>query len=175
MAKKDKVYVDGAKLEAIIREHAKVPAGEGIPLDVAVMQKGFIKVFGPKDSRCQVYVANTKKCGRIDVSGFESKLPGVVRYPEDERVGGVTGEVDFTQPEEVTLETFRALLEELKAQPAKERASRAAPKAKGPAAVGFTGVQRAPVPDKEARRAAIQEAAAKKEAAKKEAKAEKRA
>lgn len=102
-------------------------------------QAGFTKVLGA-EGRC-LYVARTKRVGRVDVSGFEStEITTIESIPEPaiknlggEAFGNVHQQVDFTFPEEVILATISHLLDLLKTLPPRERVKRSAlPHVRGP-------------------------------------------
>lgn len=84
-------------------------------------QAGFIKVAGATGRA--VYVARTKRVGRVDISGFTSSSPGV-RDLGGESFGAVTQQLDFSRTEPEILATFRLVLGELKALPAREKEPR---------------------------------------------------
>ena len=77
-----------------------------------IRQAGFTKLQGPAGR--QVYVANTKKVGRIDISGFEVDFVefGVVNLG-DESFGAVKQQVDFTKPVEDILVNFIKILKHM--------------------------------------------------------------
>ena len=104
-----KTYIDAEKLEAIIKE-------SGLPY---AAQKGFVKVQGPKGR--QVYVAATKRVGRVDLSGFETEW-GVT--PHCGPFGNVKQQLDFSKDEADVLEDFRKTLEHMKTLEAVERKPR---------------------------------------------------
>ncbi len=56
--KKGVTYIDAAKFEAVITEMGLTPNA----------QAGFVKVCGAKGRN--VYIARTKRVGRVDLSGF---------------------------------------------------------------------------------------------------------
>ena len=105
--KKNVTYVDYAKLAAIV-------ADRGL---TELPQAGFVKVSGPKGR--QVYIAKTKRVGRIDVSGFEMPegTAGVTNLG-GESFGNVHQQLDFTKPAEEILATFRKTLVALAGLPA---------------------------------------------------------
>jgi hypothetical protein len=145
-------YVDAAKFEAIMLEKAKQ---HGFQL---ADQKGFIRVEGPKGRR--IYVASTKRVGRVDLSGVEVRTEdgkhalGFVA-PHCGPFGNVKQQLDMSLGEEAILANFSALLDLMAALPPVEKAQRkpAAPKADAP--VGWTKI------DPKARAAKIKEAAEK--------------
>ena len=89
-------YIDAAKFEAIITRL-------GLPIKV---QAGFVKVMGP--SGRNLYVANTKRVARVDISGFTVEGMGAVNLG-DLSFGGVHQALDFNQEEEVILANFEAI------------------------------------------------------------------
>jgi hypothetical protein len=112
-------YVDAAKFETLI-------TASELPMTA---QKGFIKVQGPKGNA--VYVASTKRVGRVDISGFTVEY-GVA--PHCGPFGNVKQQLNFGQTEEAILEDFTRLLADLKLQAPVEKPVRkpAAPKANEP-------------------------------------------
>jgi hypothetical protein len=120
-------YVDAAKLEALI-------LSAGLPMTA---QKGFVKVSGAKGRN--IYVAATKRVGRVDLSGFTCDW-GVT--PHCGEFGNVKQQLNFSQPEEAILADFAKTLEllaSLPEVPAAERKPKSAPKTA--AAQGWTTVQ----------------------------------
>lgn len=96
-------------------------------------QKGFVKVWdaGKGENAQRLYVAKTKKVGRVDLSGFEVEFGA--QHLGGEKFGGVSQQLDMSLPEEDILTNFRALCEHMKSLPApapKERKARE-PKAEG--------------------------------------------
>lgn len=112
-------YIDAAKFETII-------LASGL---TCTAQKGFIKVAGERGRA--VYVASTKRVGRVDISGFEVSY-GIT--PHCGPFGNVKQQLDFGQTEDEVLSAFTQLLEDLKLQPAVEKVVRkpATPKADEP-------------------------------------------
>jgi hypothetical protein len=149
--KKDITYIDGAKFEAIITARGLTP----------VPQAGFVKVSGAKGRN--LYVARTKRVGRVDLSGFEYTGDGV-RNLGGESFGAVTQQLRFDLPEEQVLANFTAILDHMLTLPAREVEKKAAePKAKAPKAQGWSDKVAAPTPeDRAARLALIQKVAAEK-------------
>lgn len=105
--KKNITYVDAARFETII-------VGKGLTL---LPQAGFIKISGAKGRN--LYVANTKRVGRVDLSGFTTALPGV-RNLGGEAFGAVSQQLDFSLPEAEVLANFEAILTEMLALPPRE-------------------------------------------------------
>lgn len=143
-------YIDASKFEALI-------LASGLPMAV---QKGFVKVSGPKGR--QVYVASTKRVGRVDISGFEMEGPGYVT-PHCGVFGNVKQQLDFSLGEDDILSNFAALLEHMKSLAPVEKAPRkeAAPKADAPK--GWTSIDtstKAARKDKIAKKAAASSPAA---------------
>ncbi|HEU5118151.1 MAG TPA: hypothetical protein VFT74_16135 [Isosphaeraceae bacterium] len=101
--KKSINYVDAAQFEALILE---TPGLEFSP------QAGFVKVTKVGLKGFAVYVAKTKKVGRVDLSGFGLDIPGVTALGEYS-FGQVTHQLDFTLPEDEILKTFKAVLKHL--------------------------------------------------------------
>lgn len=108
---KDITYIDFDKFGQIIRvsglDHQE--------------QAGFVKVSGERGRN--VYVARTKRVGRVDVSGFKAEFPGVTDLG-DMSFGKVEQQLDFNLPEDDILRNFRRLLGVLKAMPAAEPTAR---------------------------------------------------
>jgi hypothetical protein len=116
-------YVDAAKFETIILASELPMTG----------QKGFVKVQGPTGRA--VYVASTKRVGRVDISGFEVSY-GVT--PHCGPFGNVKQQLDFSKPEDEILSDFTQLLADLKAQAPVEKKQRAASKPKADEPKGWT-------------------------------------
>lgn len=93
MAKQGKIYIDAAKIEAIL-----IAASMSYE-----PQAGFVKVSGPKGRN--LYVAKTKRVARVDVSGFEvdSKEFGVTNLG-GESFGAVKQQLNFDQLEGESVE-----------------------------------------------------------------------
>lgn len=116
-------YVDASLFEAIIAKH-------GLTM---TLQKGFVKVDGPTGRR--VYVAATKRVGRVDISGFKmlapdgSDLPGFVP-PHMGEAGNVKQQLDCSLGEADILANFELLLTHMESLAPAEKAERkaAAPK-----------------------------------------------
>lgn len=89
-------------------------------------QSGFHKVEAAKGRR--IYVAATKKCGRVDISNFEVE-PTLGKVPEQGPFGKVKQQLRMEGTEDEVLTRFAQLLEVLKAQPAEVKVVRA-PKSK---------------------------------------------
>lgn len=64
-----KIYIDAAKFEAIIREVQARQETEGKTPLVLTTQAGFVKLSGATGRN--IYVANTNRVARVDISGFE--------------------------------------------------------------------------------------------------------
>lgn len=138
--KKNVTYVDAAKFETIAK-------ASGLPL---TLQAGFVKIAGPKGHN--VYVAATKRVGRVDLSGFTMDVPGVNTLGEDEKFGNVLAQMDFSRSEEEILATFAEVLAHMATLAPKEKVSRKASAPKAPVAQGWsTDIPKAPVVDKAAR------------------------
>lgn len=110
-------YVDRSKFEALLVKH-----GFGV-----MIQSGFLRVDGPRGNR--IYVAATKRVGRVDISGFEVG-PTVGKTPHMGVSGNVKQQLRMDGTEDEVLERFEKLLEELKTQTAKEPKPKAAAKPK---------------------------------------------
>ena len=103
--KKNVTYVARSEFETIL-SHL------GMPTKV---QSGFIRVEGPKGNR--LYVAATKKVGRIDISGFEVGSSGVT--PHCGVFGNVKQQMDMSGTEAEVLERFKVIIGLLLSQPEK--------------------------------------------------------
>lgn len=122
--KKDIFYIEAAQFDTIIAEL-------GLK---ATEQKGFVKVEGPAKGR-QVYVAKTKRVGRVDLSGFEMEHAGWLRDLGGEKFGAVKQQLSFARAEgeddasaqERILTNFRLVLEHMVALPAAEPIKRVNP------------------------------------------------
>ena len=99
--KKNINYVDAALIDGVLTELGLIPQ----------VQKGFRKyALGPKGRT--LYVANTARVGRIDISGFETPKDWVgIKRLGGEAFGNVKEQVDFTCPPETILNTLRAVVE----------------------------------------------------------------
>lgn len=95
--KKNVTYVCASKFESLI-------AASGL---AAKAQAGFVKVSGPTGRH--LYVARTKRVGRVDLSGFEVTDLAVINLG-DSSFCSVTQQLDFSQNEETILATFEQLL-----------------------------------------------------------------
>ncbi len=115
--KKDILYIDLSKFMAIIQ-------ASGLK---ATEQSGYIRVDGAKGRR--VYVANTKRVGRVDISGFE--LATGAHVPHMGVTGNVKQQLDLspTLGEEGILASFGNLLTTLKNLPPVEKPAKPAPEA----------------------------------------------
>lgn len=88
MAKKDIVYVDAAEFEKRIVERGLTP----------LMQAGFVKVEVVKGRT--LYIAKTKKVGRVDLSGFEvDSKEYMVNDLGGEAFGAVKQQLNFSKLE----------------------------------------------------------------------------
>src|ERR1700690_2068419 len=119
-------YVPAEKIEELL-------ANSGAKYEALA---GFVKVYGPLGHN--LYIAKTKKVGRIDVSGWIPKCGGITVLDEDLAFGNVGAQVDFSRTEEEVLNTLAELIDEMLALPAKEKISRKSPKAKEGAAKGWS-------------------------------------
>lgn len=136
MAKTNVLYIDGSKFTTILSE-----------LGIATTtQSGFIRVDGPKGRR--VYVAATKKVGRVDISGFTVEFGA--KTPHCGEFGNVKQQLDLDPAlgEDGILTNFKALVEHMLTLPAVEKAP---PKPKAPKAAKVEAVvgevPAAPAPD----------------------------
>jgi hypothetical protein len=114
-------YIDAAKFEQSI-------LALGLK---ATVQKGFVKVEGPKGRA--VYVASTKRVGRVDISGFEMEGPGYVT-PHVGPFGNVKQQLDMSLTEEEILANFANLLTHMSSLEPVEKTARtpAAPRTDAP-------------------------------------------
>jgi hypothetical protein len=128
-------YVDAAKFEALILA-ASAKHGFGV-----VPQKGFIQVAGPRGRR--LYVASTKRVGRVDISGFVMEGPGYVK-PHCGEFGNVKQQLDFSLAEDAVLLNFEALLDHMATLAPVEKAERKPAAAKADAPKGWQKVPTAP-------------------------------
>lgn len=121
--KKNVTYIDYAKFAAVVAE-------QGL---TELPQAGFVKVQGPKGR--QVYIAKTKRVGRVDVSGFEMPegTPSIVNLG-GESFGNVRQQLDFSAPEADVLAAFSLVLGHMKELPALDKISRTPRAAKPEAA-----------------------------------------
>lgn len=116
--KTDILYVESSKFLAVL-------ADLNVPFTT---QSGFVRVEGAKGRR--LYVAATKKVGRIDISGFEVDFGA--KKPHCGEFGQVKQQMDLSLElgEEGILQNFRALVEHMLTLPAVEKVKVAkAPKA----------------------------------------------
>lgn len=118
-------YVDAAKFETLV-----LAAAEKHGYAVTT-QKGFVKVAGPKGR--VLYVASTKRVGRVDISGFEMEGAGYVS-PHCGPFGNVKQQLDFSLGEDAILSNMAALLDHMATLAPVEKAIRqpATPKADAP-------------------------------------------
>ena len=147
--KKNITYIDAAKFSTIVTEMGLV----------ATDQAGFTKV--DLGNGRQLYVARTKRVGRVDLSCLTSTCEGV-RDLGGESFGNVRQQLDFSRTEEQVLATFRAVLEEGRTQPRYEAPKRTQPgtvkaKAEAPASSPEDAAER-----KAARKALLMKVAAEK-------------
>jgi hypothetical protein len=124
--KPNTTYVDACHFETAIQE-------SGLQM---IAQKGFIKVMGATGR--QVYVAATKRVGRVDISGFTVDLPGVRTLGDGEAFGNVKQQMDFSRTQDEILATFRDLLAHLASLPAAEKQERKAPAKKADEPKGWS-------------------------------------
>jgi hypothetical protein len=114
--KTDTTYILRGEFEKVLNER-------NLP---TLVQSGFIRVDGPKGSR--IYIAATKKVGRIDISGFEVPLTlGMI--PHCGVFGRVKQQMRFHGSQEDVLVRFNELLDILLAQPEQIKEKKAAPMA----------------------------------------------
>lgn len=145
-------YIDAAVIEQLLRESGYV----------LLPQAGFVKVMvadAPAHAP-KLYVAKSKRVGRIDLSGFgmPEGTEGIVFLDDDLAFGNVKQQIDFTRNPEATLKTLKAVLKALSKAPVPEKAARKAPKAKASEAKGWQTLPSTPA-GKADRKAAIAEAA----------------
>jgi hypothetical protein len=137
--KKNVTYIDAVKFETIIKS-------SGLPF---VLQAGFVKVQGPKGRN--LYVAATKRVGRVDISGFtvDATSPtafGFITDLGELEFGNVKQQMDFSRTEDEILATFELLLNHMKTLDPVEKAQRKASAPKAPVAVGWSAdIPKAPV------------------------------
>lgn len=93
-------------------------------------QSGFIKVEGAKGRR--LYVAATKKVGRIDLSGFE--FGEGTKKPDQGEFGQVKQQMVMTGTEAELLARFETILLHMLSLPAVEKAAKPAKAPKAPRA-----------------------------------------
>lgn len=96
-----------------------------------IAQSGFLKVEAAKGRL--IYIANTKRVGRVDISGFEVSA-SIGKTPHCGPFGKVKQQLRMDGTEADVLARFELLLTELLAQPpvVKEVKAKPAPKAKSP-------------------------------------------
>jgi hypothetical protein len=123
--KTNTTYVDACHFEQIIE-------ASGLAYEP---QKGFIKVKGATGR--QVYVASTKRVGRVDISGFLMEGPGI-RDLGGESFGAVKQQLDFSLTQDEILGHFARTLEVLKALPPAEKVKRSMAPKKGPQPKGWS-------------------------------------
>jgi hypothetical protein len=104
-------------------------------------QSGFLKAEPVKGRR--LYVAATKKVGRVDLSGFE--FAHGTKRPDQGPFGRVLQQLDVTGTEEEVLARFEAIAAHLLTLQPEEKAPKA-PKAKAPKAVSATTEGEVPAP-----------------------------
>lgn len=140
--KKNITYVDAALIEAMLR-------ARGVSL---LAQAGFVRLDFAEGRR--LYVASTKRVGRVDISGVSHEelagVPGVNLLGADEAFGNVKAQLDFNS--ELTPETILANLENLvtfmTGLPAVEKATRAKSTSTKPVAQGWSSdIPKAPSGD----------------------------
>lgn len=117
--KKNVTYIDQVKFEEIVR-------GCGLPWQE---QKGFVKIQA-SPGRC-LYVARTKRVGRVDLAGFRFQDAGV-RDLGGESFGAVEQQLDFSRTEAEILATFEAATRHAMTLPARVREPRAQLEPKAP-------------------------------------------
>lgn len=125
--KSEKTLVDSSKFEALILE-------SGLPF---LAQAGYVKVSGATGRN--VYFARSKRCGRVNLSGFEVSMPGVLDLG-DLSFGSVRQEIDFTRPEAEIIETVRDVLAHLATLPAAPPVERKGRSRKDDGAIGWTRI-----------------------------------
>ena len=96
-----------------------------------IAQSGFLKVEAAKGRL--IYIASTKRVGRVDISGFEVSA-SIGKTPHCGPFGKVKQQLRMDGTEDEVLARFDLLLAELVAQPpvVKEVKAKPAPKAKSP-------------------------------------------
>jgi hypothetical protein len=113
--RKNITYVDASKFELIVNELGLT----------AIPQAGYVKC-GSGNGR-HLYVAKTKRVGRVDLSAFEVPSDLGVTNLGGEKFGNVTQQLDFSRPEEEILASFRKVCEHMISLPPVEKVSRAKP------------------------------------------------
>ncbi len=104
-------YIESSKFEATLA------LAKEMGLKV-LDQRGFIKVTGPKGYA--LYVASTKRVGRVDLSGFTMGQAGFVS-PHCGPFGNVKEQVDFSLDEETILANFALALSTMMGLAPKEK------------------------------------------------------
>ena len=131
--KTDILYVENSKFLAVLAELT-------VPFTT---QSGFVRVEGAKGRR--LYVAATKKVGRIDISGFEVEFGA--KKPHCGEFGAVKQQMDLSPEigEEGILSNFRSLVSHMLTLPAVEKV-KAEKKPKAPRTAKKTGGEVPPPP-----------------------------
>jgi hypothetical protein len=144
-------YVDASKFETLCLAAAE-KHGYAI-----TAQKGFVKVAGPKGR--SLYVASTKRVGRVDISGFEMEGAGYVS-PHCGPFGNVKQQLDMSLGEEAILTNFQTLLDHMATLAPVAKPERKAPAAKADAPKGWTSIDTSVKADRKAKIAAKASSAA---------------
>jgi hypothetical protein len=128
-------YIDACKFEALI-----LVAACDLGFSVTP-QKGFVKVAGPRGRT--LYVASTKRVGRVDLSGFTVPAEGGhVQTPHCGEFGNVKQQLRFDRPEPEVLEAFALLLTHMAALTPAEKTERKSPAQKADEPVGWTAIKK---------------------------------
>lgn len=108
--KKQITYVAFAQIETLVK-------AEGLTM---LQGAAFMRINDPRNENRRVYIAKTKEVGRVDISGYEPKAPGVIPLTKDEakakRIGNVRGQLDFTKPSTEVMANLALVLKELKGE-----------------------------------------------------------
>ena len=111
---KDNVnHVNAEDLTAIVSESSAT----------CFRQRGFTKVSGA--SGRNIYIANTKRVARVDISGFNYEGPGVINLNENEWIGNVHQQLDFSLEKEAILANFKSIIDYMLTLPAVEKVVKA--------------------------------------------------
>ena len=101
----DGTHVEASKFEGILQDHGFVPgAGPG----TYHAQTGFVKVEGT--AHRALYLSRNHRVGRVDISGFRIRMPGVVDVPDTVRSGRVVQRLDMKNTEDRILRNFETVL-----------------------------------------------------------------
>lgn len=101
----DGTHVEASKFEQILQDHGFTP---GVGPGTYHAQTGFVKVEGPEHRA--LYLPRNRRVGRVDISGFRVKMPGVVDVPDNARAGRVVQRLDMKTTEDRVLRNFETVL-----------------------------------------------------------------